>query len=390
MKKLHTTLLASALLVLLAATGARADDAIKLGAVFNLSGSQAAFDAPSLRAAELAVSAANAARGTDQAEVELVVADPAGVVDQAASSTAAMLDENSSIAAVLGLSDTDMVLSAAPVAAARGLVFLTSGATSPKLPGEVPTFLFLACFGDNVQAAAAAEFVHADLGARTAAIVYNESTSYTTLLQGYFHSRFEQLGGEIVDVRSYAATADQAAAIDGLPDADVVFLSSQVPEETAAGVTALRAAGFTGPIIGGDGYDGQAVWATHPELGDVYFTTHVYLGDDNPDPRVIAFAKAYSMAYDGAEPDGFAALAYDAVGLLLAAIDAADIDEAASATPEEFRLALANLTDYRGVTGTISYENGSRIPRKSVTIIEIRDGAYNLVKEVLPAEVPAP
>ncbi len=361
---------------------AAAAEPIQFGAVFNQTGSQAAFDRPSLQAAQLAVREASDA---GQGPVELVVADPAGEVARAASSTAAMLDANEAALAVFGLSDTDMVLAAAPEAAKRGRVFLTTGATSPKLPAEVPEWLFLACFGDNVQAAAAAEFAHGTLGARSIAIVYNAATEYTRLLQGYFRERFEGLGGTITESRSYDATDGQAAAIAGLAAADAVFLSAQVPAEAASGIAALRANGFAGPILGGDGYDGQDVWAAHPEIDDVYFTTHVYLGADNPDPAVRAFVEAYGRAYDGAAPDGFAALSYDAVGLLLTAIDAA-----ADRTPDALRQALAALSDYRGVTGTISFEDGARIPRKSVAIIEIEDGALHLAREVLPEEVPAP
>ena len=296
-----------------------------------------------------------------------------------------MLEAHPEVLAAFGLSDTDMVLAAAPEAAKRGRVFLTTGATSPKLPAEVPEWLFLACFGDNVQAAAAAEFAYGSLGARSVAIVYNAATEYTRLLQGYFRERFEGLGGTVAASRSYAATDGQAAAIQGLAAADAVFLAAQVPAEAAAGIAALRAAGFRGPILGGDGFDGQDVWAAHPEIEGAYFTTHVYLGADNPDPAVRAFDAAYREAFDGAAPDGFAALSYDAMGLLLAAID-----KAADTTPDGLRQALAGLSGYRGVTGTIAYEGGARIPRKSVAIIRIEDGALYLAREVLPDQVPPP
>lgn len=371
-----------AALLVAASPLAAAADPIQLGAVFNQSGSQAAFDGPSLRAARLAVQEANDA---GKNPIELVLADPAGEVAKAASSTAGMLEAHPEVLAAFGLSDTDMVLAAAPEAAERGRVFLTTGATSPKLPAEVPEWLFLACFGDNVQAAAAAEFAHGTLGARSVAIVYNDATAYTRLLQGYFRTRFEELGGTIAETRSYETLDAQAAAIADLAAADAVFLSAQVPAEAAAGIAALRAEGFTGPILGGDGYDGQDVWAAHPEITDVYFTTHVYLGADNPNPAVRAFVDAYGEAYDGAPPDGFAALSYDAVGLLLAAVDASP-----DSTPDGLRQALGGISGYQGVTGTISFEDGTRIPRKSVAIIEIAGGNLSLAREVLPDQVPPP
>jgi hypothetical protein len=60
-------------------------------------------------------------------------------------------------------------------------VFLTSGATSPKLPGQVPEFLFLARFGDNVQAAAGAEWAYRQLGERTALVLHDPDQTYLGL-----------------------------------------------------------------------------------------------------------------------------------------------------------------------------------------------------------------
>ena len=36
--------------------------------------------------------------------------------------------------------------------------FVVVGATSPKIPSQVGDMMFLACFGDNVQAAVGAEY----------------------------------------------------------------------------------------------------------------------------------------------------------------------------------------------------------------------------------------
>jgi branched-chain amino acid transport system substrate-binding protein len=372
--------------MLVTSTGVTAADGpVLLGAVYNLSGPQAAFDQPSARGAELAVARANSEGGVLGRQVELVIADPEGSLDRVAAATSELIDAHPTVVAVLGLSDTDMVLASAPVAAGRQLLFMTAGATSPKLPAQVPEHLFLACFGDNLQAAAAAEFAYHDLAARTASIVHNSATTYTTLLQEYFRARFEKLGGRIVAARKYGVPAGRDAALVDLPAADVVFLSAQEPAEAAAGIVGLREAGIAVPIIGGDGFDSEDEWSKHPDLGDVYFTTHVWLAPDNPDPAVRAFDDAYRRAYERRAPNGFAALGHDAVGVLLAAIAAAG-----SAEPARVLALLAQLEDYRGVTGTISYEGGSRIPTKSVTILEVRGGKPALVKQLMPERVPPP
>src|SRR5690606_11444148 len=147
------------------------------------------------------------------------------------------------VAAFVGLSDTDMVRGAAPAVIRARRLLLTSGATSPQLPGQFPNYLYQACFGDNVQAAAAAEFAYQRLGARTASILYDSTDTYTTLLQAYFRDRFSSLGGMIVSSEAYAP-GELADPVSRLNPADVVFLSAHVPGDAIEAVHLLRQRGL--------------------------------------------------------------------------------------------------------------------------------------------------
>jgi len=276
-----------------------------------------------------------------------------------------------------------VVLAAAPVAAGKGRVFLTSGATSPLLPREVPEYLFLACFGDNVQAAAGAEWAFGDLGARSAVVLYDDSMTYTRLLYHYFEERFRQLGGDVLATADFRS-ADLATLVGGLPSADLVYLAAG-PSDVADMVRRLREAGIDVPVLGGDSFDEPEVWQAHPEIEKVFFTTHAALGADSTDPRVKAFRDAYAAAYGGDEPDAFAALGYDTARLLLHAIAAAGSDE-----PAAVRQALAAVQDFEGVTGTLGYPDGSQIPRKAVSVLEVAGGTTRLARQLVPAVVPEP
>ena len=98
--------------------------------------------------------------------------------------------------AIVGLSDTDQVLAAAPIAARAGVPFVTSGATSPLLPADVPNWLFLACFGDNAQAAASAQYASEQLGAQLRCRPLRPELDYTRLLATYFQRSFRAQGGQ--------------------------------------------------------------------------------------------------------------------------------------------------------------------------------------------------
>jgi len=357
---------------------------IVLGAVYSLTGGMAGLDVPSLQGAQLAVGQANSGGGGLGRPVQLVVMDGASNPGTAAERSARLLEEYPEVSALLGLSDTDLVLAAVPAVSAAGRLFLTSGATSPKLPDLFPGFLFLACFGDNFQAAAGAEWAFNDLGARTVSVLFNSESTYSRLLQGYFRTRFEELGGRVVSVAGYSSGSGLRGPVSSLKQAEFIYLAA-TPDEVLQAVQTLRRAGHAGPILGGDGFDVAGLWPAHPEVKQIFFTTHAFLGVYNSDPQVVAFRQAFSRAFPGVVPDAFAALGYDTVRLLLAAVH-----EAGSADPEAVRNALAGIHDFSGVTGRIGYAVGSGVPVKSVTILGADRGEIRLVRQLLPDRAPPP
>ena len=362
---------------------------IKIGALYNLQGSQASLDIPSADGAKLAVKEINGKGGINGCQLELVLYD--GKTDpEAIKEAARKLVEIDKVTAIIGFSDNDMVLAAAPIAATARTVFLTSGATSPKLPGLVKDYLFLACFGDNVQAAAGAEYACRNLGLKSAALLTDEKMDYTLLLSNYFKDRFVELGGRIVldgtyqgGARNFSAYISQLKALDKLPD--MLYVASG-PDDIGAIVKELRQAGFHMPIMGGDAYDTPLLCETAGKYADgVYFTTHALLDEKAGTGQSRRFISAYRDEYKKLPEHAFAALGYDAVCILAEALK-----KARPGSAEPIVTALLETRNLSTVTGEISYENGSRIPRKSVTVVVIRDGKPAAAAVVMPEKAPAP
>ncbi|MBN1455748.1 MAG: ABC transporter substrate-binding protein [Methanomicrobia archaeon] len=362
---------------------------MKIGAVYNLAGAQSSLDTPSANGAKLAVKELNAQGGIGDRELQLVLydgkTDPRTIAD-----CAHRLIDTDLVCAVIGFSDTDMVLAAAPIVAEAGRVFITSGATSPKLPEDVPGYLFLACFGDTVQAAASAEYAYEYLGLKTAYLLVDEDMEYTRLLAAYFAARYTELGGTILLEDSFTGGTTnfsvQIAALNGLTPAPELLYIASGPDEIGTIVKQFREAGILQPIFGGDAYDTpELVRIAGTETSDVYFTTHALLDEDTGTERARAFIVAYRTNY-GVEPENaFAALGYDTVMLLANAIDRAGSDD-----PEAILQALQSTKDWEGVTGSISYEQASRIPTKGVTIVSVVNGTFTYMETIVPEKVPAP
>jgi branched-chain amino acid transport system substrate-binding protein len=382
-------LVAAAALLAVGCAG-KGGGAIKLGMLYNMTGSQASLDSPSANGAKLAAKEINAAGGVLGKKIQLVAYD--GKSDAATIGNAAtQLTGTDKVVAMFGFSDSDMTMAAAPIAAKAGIVFVTSGATSPKLPDQVPDYLYLACFGDNVQAAAGAEYAVNSLNAKSVYLLIDKGMEYTLLLGKYFKERFVELGGKVVLEDNYqTGDKDFSAQITKLKGvkkqkADLLFISSG-PDDVGTIVKQFRDAGIKAPIMGGDGYDTPLlVEVAGAGAENVYFTTHSLMDAGLGTEAVKKFIAAYQAEYKNPPENAFAGLGYDTVKLLTYAIK-----RAGSADPKAIRTALQATKDLAGVTGSISYQEGSRIPQKGVTVILVKDGKFTLAQEVVPQKVPAP
>ena len=108
---------------------------------------------------------------------------------------ATQLVQDNHVHAIIGMSDTGMVLPAARIAAASKTVFVTNGQPRRSSRRKSWGYLFLSCFSDNEQAAVAAEYLQNDLHATRAWILYDTSMQYTTLLSRFFTGRFRGTTG---------------------------------------------------------------------------------------------------------------------------------------------------------------------------------------------------
>ena len=177
----------------LAQSPAAGGEAWRVGGGFALTGDEAALDVPANNGALLAVKEINAKGGVLGRQIDFIVHDSQydmTVTDQIAK----LAVEEDKVQAFIGYTDTDSVLASAPEFQTAGIPYITVGATSPKIPSQTGDEVFLAAFGDNVQAAAGAEYAKANFGP-TAYLLSDKGVEYTTLLGQYFKDAFTAAGG---------------------------------------------------------------------------------------------------------------------------------------------------------------------------------------------------
>ncbi|MGA1122974.1 MAG: ABC transporter substrate-binding protein [Chthoniobacterales bacterium] len=343
---------------------------VKIGAVYADSGFLKPLDDASWRGTQAAAAVANRSGPA----VELVYAPYDSTPASAVQAVKGVLQNHPDIAGFVGISDTGAALAAGREAVKAGKVFVTSGATSPLLPRQVGSRFFLACFGDNVQAAAAAQWLRGAKKIAKVTVIYDSTQIYTRLLQRYFADAFEKAGGTVEEVMAYRGS-EPVGLPRNLGSCEAIYLAAESAKEAARVIAKMRAAGFKGPIVGGDGYDNPSFWTGEPLAEDVYFTTHAYPAQGAPAAVLAAFRGSYRGS-----PDAFGGLGFDALRLLLAARPADGADLAGR---------LQSGAPVAGVTGPIAYRGRSRVPAKPVAIV-CAERPRQVLTQITPSDVPAP
>jgi branched-chain amino acid transport system substrate-binding protein len=361
-----------------AAKKANMQDSIKIGAIFNLTGPLSALDNYALQGAKLAVAEINSAGGIYGKKLELEIHDGKTNPYIIAEEAKKLANKNDIAEVIIGLTDTDMAIAAIPPIAHANKLFITPGATSPKLSALAPKHVLLACFSDNNQATAGAAFTGKVLNAKKVYIITQKDSEYAVLLTQYFKNSFLHLNGKILGTayitNETTSISDITKTIPAKPDA---FYLAAGPEITPMVVNQLRKAGFNQPIVGGDAFDNKDLFALKNSiLSNIYFTTHAFITKNNPDLQVQQFIKSYEKTYKKVPDTSFSGLGYDTVKLLAEAIK-----QSASTSADKIRTALLHIHDFDGVTGKISYVNDNPIPIKTVSIVQIQNGKRSLVRE---------
>lgn len=375
---LLSLVLISSLLLSLACNNQGAGDKVRIGVFMSLTGSTANFGISSVNGIKLAADEINAAGGINGKQVELLVQDDRSDASEAATIVTKFVTQDQ-VHAVLGEVASSRSIAAAPIAQNAKIPMLTPSSTNPEVTKK-GDFIFRSCFIDPVQGAAIAQFAAKSLNAKTAAIMVDRKNDYSTGLEKVIKETFERMGGKITLVQSYQeGDQDFNAQLTSLKgtNPEVIFVPGYYND---VGLIAKQARdkGITVPLIGGDGWDSEQLYAIGgTALNGSYFTNHYSPYDT--DAKVQKFVNDYKARY-GSLPDALAATAYDAARIMFDAIK-----RSKSLSGTDIRDALAATKDFPGVTGTVTF-NENRDAVKPIVMIEIQNGGTYAVKERVTVE----
>jgi branched-chain amino acid transport system substrate-binding protein len=343
------------------------DDPINIGVAQVISGADATLGQDQVNGIELALDYRDGTfDGTNGTvldhEVELTVEDD-GCTAEGGTAAATALAADTSIVGVIGTSCSSGALGVADtIFSEKGILLFSGSNTNPALTAEGTHQPFYArtAHNDRIQGAIVAEFTLGDdVGAQTAATMVDESP-YTQGLAAAFEQNFEAGGGTITGSEQIVSTdTDFQAPLRALAegDPDVLYF----PIFVAACTLVIRQAQAIMPdttlvvsdgclssdTLANAGADANGVFASSPDIS--VFQGDPFYADE--------FVPAYQEAFGSAPLAVFHAHAFDAVNILMDAIEAVAIenDDGSLSIPRQaLRDEVFATSGYDGVTGTIT------------------------------------
>jgi branched-chain amino acid transport system substrate-binding protein len=315
-------------------------------------------------------------------EVELDFNDD-GCSAEGGTTVAQSLVSDTTIAAVIGTSCSSAGVPAAEILSGAGILLLSPSATAPglTLPDARQPFFFRTAHNDEIQGAAMADFAYNVLGVTTAATIH-DGGPYTEQLQQVFQDNFIEMGGEITGTE---AVDPEATDVSG----QLTSLAAETPEFlffpifTQAGGQVARQAhqtegledvilagadGLLSPAFieaaGAENAEGMYLSGPQADFGDAYQND---------------FLPAYTDVSGEEEPiSAFHAHAYDAYNIVADAIESVGIEEDGTLyiSRTALRDYLAELTDYDGLTGSLTCNENGDCANSTITVRQVRDGEF--------------
>ena len=378
-----------AALSLLLAVPAYAAETIVIGMDIPLTGDIPDVGESSKEAAEMYKKMIEDAGGIDingeKYEVEFVYDDNESKAESAVKAATKLITEEE-VLAIIGPQSSKQAVPAGEVCNNFATPMISPWSTNPNTTLNRP-YVFRGCFLDPFQGPVLAKFATSQFGAKKAAVLYDIASDYPKGLAEFFKKAFEEIhgAGSVVAFESFTTKdVDFSAQLTNIINsgADVLFIP-QYYNEIPLIVKQAKALGWNKPFIGSDSWgSGDLMGLCGDDCKGQFFSTHY--SPVGAKGATKEFIDNYTKLY-GKTPNDVAALTWDSIGVLVAAVKAAGgLTGDLKKDREAVKDALAKLTDFKGITGTMTF-TAEGDPKKCAVIAKINDkGEYEFFDSVCP------
>lgn len=381
LSKVASVVLSAALAVsTLAGCGsANSSDTFKIGGIGPITGGAAVYGQAVMNGAQIAVEEINAAGGINGYQVEFNFADDEHDAEKAVNAYNTLLDWKMQI--LMGTVTSTPCIAVVDKTHNDNIFQLTPSGTATEAISYDNAFRV--CFSDPNQGTASAKYIGENRLATKVAVIYNSSDSYSSGIKDNFVAESANQPFEVVACEAFTAdtatdfTTQLQAAVDA--SADLIFLPIYYQEASLI-LTQASQKGMNVNFFGCDGLDGiLGLDGFDNSLAEGVLLLTPFSATST-DEKTAAFVKKYNEKYSET-PNQFAADAYDAMFIIKAACEKANVTPASSNQEicEALKKAMTEIT-FTGITGSDITWAADGEPNKAPIVVEIKNGAYEILK----------
>ena len=364
--QVRLNVIAAVAVAMFAGTASAQDMVVKIGHVAPMSGGQAHLGKDNQNGAQMAIDDLNA-KGTTiggkKVKFELVAEDDAADPKQGTAVANKLVDAK--VNGVIGHLNSGTSIPASKIYSDAGIPQISPSATNPKYTRQGFKTTFRVVADDVHLGGTLGRYAVKELKGKSI-VTIDDRTAYGQGVAEEFAKAVKASGGKIEDTQFTTDKATDFTAILTAVKAkkpDVIFFGGM---DAVAGpmIRQMKQLGISAKFVGGDGIcsselpklaggamaDGQVVCA---EAGGVEGQQKV--GMDK-------FKEDYKKKF-GIDVQVYSPYVYDAVGVMVAAMV-----KAGSADPKVYLPVLAKTTDYKGVTGMISFDEKGDVKNGALTL----------------------
>jgi branched-chain amino acid transport system substrate-binding protein len=273
---------------------------------------------------------------------------------------------------IVGPYSSSTLLAAAPIynAASPGTPIIAPAATNPKIT-DAGRMIYRVAPSDSTQGAALARLVQSR-GAKSAAVLFDESDAYSLGLAQSFKTEASKIGLTTSDVPFQLNNYTQPKV--GNFAVDAILVAGYTADVAAA---AKLEKPFGKPIYAGDGAYGQDLLAQGADAVEGVIVTSFW-HSTLTDPASSRFTKRFQNLFGGGTPNANAMQAYDATRALIEALRRM---RPKPENGEGVRLALETLRTkpISGITSPIRFDQNGDMNDRPWVAITIENGKFKAV-----------
>jgi branched-chain amino acid transport system substrate-binding protein len=325
---------------------------------------------------ELALEQHNAKSGVTQ--VKLIKYDTQGDPTQGANQAKKAITDK--VVGIVGPAFSGESKTAVPILDEAGIPNVSPSATAVTLAQNGWKTWHRVLANDDVQGPGAADFLAKTVGAKTVAVIDDQS-EYGKGLADAVRKQLAADGAKVAvndsinpDASSFSSTVNKVKPAN----VDAVYFGGYY---SAAGklVKQLRDGGVQGTFMSGDGtLDAQFITGGGAAANGALLTCTCSSAVGSTDPAVQKFATDYKAKFN-VDPATYSAEGFDATNIFLQAIDAG---KTSTSDINDFVSAI----DFKGVSKQIKFEQNGELAGDLLFVTEVKDGKLAFLGDTATAK----